>query len=156
MIDGEVGVAPESSFATFFELQYSAAVRGAYLLTGSRTAAEDVVQDAFRVVWERWAEIANPVAYLWRSLTNGARSWGRVERRPARLPTASQARGGDADELAVRSELERLPQAQREAIVLRYYLGLTDPEIAEAMGCPLGTAKSHVRRGLDSMRRALQ
>ncbi|MFT3852711.1 MAG: sigma factor-like helix-turn-helix DNA-binding protein [Ilumatobacteraceae bacterium] len=81
---------------------------------------------------------------------------GRVERRPPRLPTIDPAGDADADAVAVRELLDHLPQAQREAIVLRYYLGLRDPEIAEAMNCPLGTAKSHVRRGLESMRRALR
>lgn len=156
MIGRDVDLAPESAFSVFFEDRYLATLRGAYLLTGSRSAAEDVAQDAFRAVWERWGDLTNPGGYLWQALTNRARSLGRVERRPPRLPMIDHADDADADTVAVRELLEHLPQAQREAIVLRYYLGLRDPEIAEAMNCPLGTAKSHVRRGLESMRRALR
>lgn len=156
MIESAPSAGPPATFTTFFGDHYAAAVRGAYLLTGSAATAEDVVQDAFRQVLERWEELHHPPGYLWRAITNGARSWGRREHRPLRaVPSADHVDVYDSDVLVVREALAQLPVRQREALVLRHYLGFREGEIAEAMGCPIGTARSHLRRGLATMRRAL-
>ena len=141
-------------FEEFFADRYRSAARFAYLLTGSGQAAEEIAQEAFLQVFRRWAEIRNPEAYLSRALLSGARSWGRKERRPA----SGQPYGPveyDADAIAVRDALSTLPDRQREALVLRYFLGCIDREIAEAMGCPVGTVKSLIHRGLARMKEAL-
>lgn len=145
-----------AAFDRFYSEHYALAVRGAYLMTSSAAVAEDLAQDAFRQILVRWDEIEHPAAYLWRAVTNGSRSWGRRERRPLRaIPTADRVDAFDSDVLAVRDALAELPQRQREALVLRHYLGFREREIAEAMNCPVGTVRSHLRRGLVAMRKAL-
>ena len=62
----------------------------------------------------------------------------------------------DPDAIAVRDALWTLPARQREALVLRYFLGRIDREIAEAMGCPVGTVKSLIHRGLARMKETLK
>ena len=60
MIDSEVESSKHASFSEFFRERYASAVRSAYLLTSSPPVAEDVAQDAFRQVWQRWDEISEP------------------------------------------------------------------------------------------------
>lgn len=143
------------TFDRFFEERYRWAVRGAYLLTYSTDAAEDIAQDAFAQMLRRWDDIHSPEAYLWRAVTNGARSWGRRARRhePVHVRESSAF---DSDTIAVRDVLATLSSAQREVIVLRYFGGFKEREIAEATGRPLSTVKSHLRRGLATMKERLQ
>jgi RNA polymerase sigma-70 factor (sigma-E family) len=143
-------------FDEFFAERYRWAVRGAYLLTYSADAAEDIAQEAFAQMLRRWGEIRKPEAYLWRVVTNGARSWGRRRARravPVDLPDDVTF---DSDTIAVRDALAELPQAYREALVLRYYGGFREREIAEATGRPIGTVKSHIHRGLAALKERLQ
>jgi len=132
-----------------------AAVRFAYVLTGSSAVADDIVDDAFVQVVRRWSELREPRAYLYRAIVSGARSWGRKRGRTYALDPPPPV-AVDTDAFVVRQVLATLPLPQREALVLRYFAGMTDPEIAAAMDVPLGTAKSHLRRGLAAMRKELQ
>lgn len=151
----EMGVGTERlTFEVFYEDYFERAVRGAYLLTFSSAAAEDIAQDAFSQVLRRWEEIRHPAAYLWRAVANGARSWGRRERRPARVEVRQPVEI-DSDALAIRVALTDLGDAQREVLVLQHYLGMTDREIAETLAIPIGTVKSHARRGRLAMKEAL-
>jgi RNA polymerase sigma-70 factor (sigma-E family) len=148
-------VTTTAGFEEFFSDRYRAAARFAYLLTGSGQVAEEIAQDAFLQIFRRWEEIRNPEAYLSRALVSGARSWGRKERRRASGQPYGPAEH-DPDAIAVRDALRTLPARQREALVLRYFLGRLDREIAEAMGCPVGTVKSLIHRGLAKMKEALK
>ena len=142
-------------FEEFFSNRYRSASRFAYLLTGSSQAAEEIAQEAFLQMFRRWAEIRDPKAYLSRALVSGARSWGRKERRrPAGQPDRTVEH--DSDAIAVRDALWALPERQREVLVLRFFLGCIDREIAEALGCPVGTVKSLIHRGLAKMKETLQ
>lgn len=130
-------------------------LRLAYLLTGSAAIAEELVQDAFEQVVRRWDTIEQPAGYLRVAVVNGARSWGR--RRGRTAPAAPSEPWPDlADALAVRDALARLRQPQREAIVLRYYAGLTDTQIAAATGRPVGSVKALIHRGLRKLEEALR
>lgn len=138
--------------AVLFEEQRTGLMRLAFLLTGSEPVAEELVQDAFEQVVRRWDMVHSPAGYVRSAVISGARSWGRrktpprVERRdPLQL---------DEEAVAVRSELAALPHRQREVIVLRYFAGLSDSQIAVELDQPIGTVKSHLRRGLDRMRKA--
>lgn len=144
-----------ASFAEFFAARSKSAVRAAYLLTFSSEAAEDIAQDAFAQMYRRWSEIEQPDAYLWRTLTSVARSWGRKHRRTRRIDIVDTTEF-DSDSLAVRQVLLTLPARQREALVLRFYLGFREREIAEAMHQAPGTVKSQIHRGLAAMKEALQ
>jgi len=150
----EQAVVATVGFEEFFSDRYRAAARFAYLLTGSNQIAEEIAQDAFLQVFRRWSEIRNPEAYLSKALVSGARSWGRRQRRTAAAPPYGPVEH-DSDAIAVRDALWTLPPRQREALVLRYFLGHLDREIAEAMGCPVGTVKSLIHRGLARMKETL-
>jgi RNA polymerase sigma factor (sigma-70 family) len=141
-------------FEDFFAARYRSAARFAFLLTGSGQVAEEIAQEVFLQMFRRWAEIRNPEAYLSRALVSSARSWGRRERRRPSDPPGEPVED-DLDAIAVRDALWALPARQREALVLRYFLGRIDREIAAAMGCPVGTVKSLIHRGLAKMKEAL-
>jgi DNA-directed RNA polymerase specialized sigma24 family protein len=130
-------------------------VRLAFLLSGSQAEAEEIVQEAFVRVRNRIERADNPSAYLRAAVVNGCRNRYRrlmVERRhpaPAAGPVHDQV-----DEL--RDALAALGPRQRSVIVLRYYAGLSEAEIAQALGCRPGTVKSLCHRGLAELRRVLE
>ncbi|MEX2558044.1 MAG: SigE family RNA polymerase sigma factor [Actinomycetota bacterium] len=139
------------------------AVRLAYLLTGNRPQAEDLVQDAFVRLAGRFLDLRDPQGfghYLRRTIVNLTNSWWRrkkVERayleREMQHPVAADASGHDPVEReALWQSLQRLNARQRTAIVLRFYQDLSEEQTAEAMGVPRGTVKSLVSRGLEAMR----
>ncbi len=155
-------------------------VRLAVVLTGDRGAAEDIVQDAFLGLYRRWdhlADTAAPLAYLRVSVVNGCRSTLRrrsrlwlgatadVAEAAAEADSAGRAAGlaespearallGD-EQRAVAAALRKLPRRQREAVVLRYYLDLSEEETARAMGVSRGTVKSATHRALAAVGRTL-
>lgn len=141
------------------------AVRLAYLLTGDREAAEDLVQDAFVRLAGRLAHLRDPGAfdaYLRRTVVNLSNSHFR-RRRVERL-YLKKARASFEPDGAVRpgrsveereelwEALRRLPQRQRAAIVLRFYEDLSEAQVAEYLKCRPGTVKSLVSRGLETLR----
>jgi RNA polymerase sigma-70 factor (sigma-E family) len=142
-----------------------AAVRLAYFLTGDVEAANDIVQDAFVRIAGRFADlrhIDNFEAYLGRTVVNLARNYFRgLQRKKAaeyeegKRLTANRGRIeptllGQSD--ALWRGLQQLPRRQREAIVLRYYLDLSEHQTADLLGCAVGTVKSAVSRGLSTLR----
>ncbi|MER7682628.1 MULTISPECIES: SigE family RNA polymerase sigma factor [unclassified Streptomyces] len=152
-------------FDDFVAARWSALMHLARLLSGGdRHRAEDLLQEALVKLWFVWPRIADeaPEAYVRKVLARAAarsarrRWWG--ERPVERLPDLPQA----ADESAAvveRSRLEtalaQLPPRQRAAVVLRYYQDLPEKQVAEALGCPLGTARSHASRGVARLRQIL-
>jgi RNA polymerase sigma-70 factor (sigma-E family) len=156
-------------------------VRLAVVLTGDRGAAEDIVQDAFLGLYRRWdhlADTAAPLAYLRVSVVNGCRSTLRRRSRlwlgatadvaeaaaeagsdggAAALAESPEARAllGDEQRI-VAAALRKLPRRQREAVVLRYYLDLSQEETARAMGVSQGTVKSATHRALAAVGRILR
>ena len=133
-----------------FESLYRAELRGqvqrAALLLGSATSANDVVHDAFIAVFQRWDSLEDPGPYLNRCVLNGCRDLLRRQR-----GAPSEARptfvGDRADDVAVWDGLALLPFRQRAAIVMRYWQGLEELEIAHALGVRPGTVGSLLTRG---------
>lgn len=162
MIDDIASAAPPDpatappTFDAFFEAQYARAVRVAYLLTSRRDVAEDIAQDVFADLLGRWSTLRQPEAYLWRALTNGARQWGRKARRSLPAAPVEVVPGLDGDAVAVRLALAELSPPQREALVLRFYGGFRERDIAAATGRPRGTVKSDLRRGLAALEEHLR
>ncbi|MGH9157175.1 MAG: SigE family RNA polymerase sigma factor [Acidimicrobiales bacterium] len=135
--------------------RYRSMVRLAYLLTGDRTAAEELVQDAFVAVHRSWPRVTSPAAYLRTSVVNACRSWGRRRTlETVRRPQPAEPAVLVADELW--DALRRLPERQRAAIVLRFYQDLPDADIAAALGCRPGTVRTAVHRGLAALRTEVQ
>lgn len=124
---------------------------------------EDLAQEAFCRLYQARGRLdgstERTVAYLNRIVVNEVRSRARRDqtaRRSAHLllvPQRTSDAGGDRQ--AVIAELTRLPQRQREALVLRFWLDLSLADVADAMGVRLGTAKSQVSRGLAALALAL-
>ena len=141
-------------------------VRLAALLLRETSSAEEVVQDAFVSLHRRWGRLKDPhaaVGYLRTSVVNGCRSVHRhrqVEVRH-RQPAMPEPEGPAERALAAAQDREmvaalaRLPQRQREVLVLRYYADASEAEIAEALGISPGAVKSHAHRGLSALRAQL-
>ncbi|MGQ0576528.1 MAG: RNA polymerase sigma factor [Pseudonocardia sp.] len=141
-------------------------VRLAVLLVDDPGTAEDVVQEAFTGLHRHWSSLrdeAAAVGYLRTAVVNGSRSVLR-RRRTARdyvLPHGVNARSAEslamlsAEHQAVVDALAALPPRQREVLVLRYYGGLSEQEIADATGITRGTVKSTASRALDAVSRAM-
>jgi RNA polymerase sigma-70 factor (sigma-E family) len=145
------------------------AVRLAYLLTGDRALAEDIVQDAFVRLAGRLVHLRDPGAfgaYLRRTVVNLSNSYFRrrkVERtyleRTAPPPGSEGPLWSDRpveDRTDLWRALGRLPQRQRAALVLRFYEDLPERRVAELLNCRPGTVKSLVARGLDTLRNEIR
>lgn len=138
-----------------YQARYAGLVRLAYLLTGSPTVAEELVQDAFISVHRSWDRVREPAAYLRTAVVNAVRSWGRRAqlenvRRPPHQPPAFQ----EPDELW--DALGTLSPRQRAAIVLRFYEDLPDHEIATLLQCRPATVRTAVHRGLAALRKEIE
>jgi RNA polymerase sigma-70 factor (sigma-E family) len=147
------------------ETRWHSLLRLAYLLTGDRGRAEDLVQSALVRVHRHWRRVERADghdAYARRTMINLNISWWRRRRVEEhlvdQLPEPPAARG-HADAHADRDQLVRglatLPPRMRAVIVLRYYEELSEAECAAALGCSLGTVKSQTSRGLERLRAAL-
>jgi RNA polymerase sigma-70 factor (sigma-E family) len=143
-------------------------VRLGYLLVRDQGTAEEVVQDAFVALHGKWSSVRDPdraLAYLRRSVVNGSRSRLRhlkvVRTHAERQPVPGAVRGADeallesARRESVLGALAALPRRQREVLALRYYVDLSEVQIAETLGISRGAVKSHASRGAASLRDAL-
>jgi RNA polymerase sigma-70 factor (sigma-E family) len=155
----------DETFSAFVAARSPHLLRTAYLLTGDRGQAEDLVQTALAktyLAWDRIADIDAVEAYVRRTMITTNISWWRRRRvrelSVAEVPDAPT--WGDEADLAVEREslwrlLEGLPPKQRTALVLRYWAGLSEAEIAYEMKCAPGTVKTHASRGLAALRESL-
>jgi RNA polymerase sigma-70 factor (sigma-E family) len=144
------------TFDDLFREQYESMVRVAFLLVGSRAEAEDVVQDAFARIELRWARLDNPGGYLRRCVVNRSNDILRRRRLEERFRVLHRQETSElqADELG--DALATLPPKRRAAVVLRYYEGLRESEIAEALGVRPGTVKSMLHRALAQLREVIE
>jgi RNA polymerase sigma factor (sigma-70 family) len=150
-----VGSTSDEQLDQLYRDQHRGAVRLAYLLTGSQAVAEELAQEAFLLVADRLDGVAAPAAYLRQVVVNLTRQHHRrrdVEHRHAPTPPGP-ALPPEIDETW--TALWQLPERQRDALVLRYYDDLPLTGVAQALGCPLGTAKSLVHRGLARLEEVL-
>lgn len=152
----------EEAYAEFAAAQWMRLVRAAVLLGAGVHEAEDLAQTTLlrcHLAWDRVQGAANRDAYVSRILLNALRAsrrrrwWG--EQPTDRLPDAAVGDRADdvAAELAVRAALGRLSAAQREVVVLRYFVALSEQQVAEALAVPAGTVKSRLSRALARLAR---
>jgi len=132
----------------------AALVRVAYLLTGSQEGAEDAVHEAFLRCRTRLDTLEDPRSYLRAAVVNECRSAHRRLRRAAAMPQDADP-PVPVDLVELRDALDRLPFAQRAAIVLRYFVDVPDEAIAASLHCRPSTVRSHLRRGITTLREAL-
>jgi RNA polymerase sigma-70 factor (sigma-E family) len=159
----------DEAVTQLFRAHYRTLVRLAALLCGDASRAEELAQDAYVQLHTRWRQLRDTdkaLAYLRQSVVNRSRSSLRhrlvVSRYLAAQPPPAQAPSaehGALDLLAQASMLDALralPGRQREALILRYYLDLSEADIAEAMGVSRGAVKSHTARGIAALRSSLE
>jgi RNA polymerase sigma-70 factor (sigma-E family) len=142
------------TFEALYTRQYRPMVQLAFTLVDTTQQAEEVVQDAFAAVYERLPRLRNPEAYLRVTVLNGCRRVLRrrmLSRRQPVPPTVD----GELGASHVVDAIRRLPHKQRSMVVLRYDLQLTDAEIADTLGVPIGTVKSAIHRALATLRKEL-
>ena len=149
----------KAEFDDFVRTRSKALLRAAYLLTGNRHIAEDLLQEVLEQMCVRWTRINGaPEAYARKALVNRSTNrWRRLIRRPeAPLGDRDPGRPDHSDGVVVRDAvvlaLRELPPRQRAAVVLRYLDDLSITEAAAALGCSEGTVKSNAARGLDRLR----
>ena len=145
-----------SDLEVLYRRQRAAMVRLARLLTGSPTVAEEVVQEAFLKMHKQVHTPLNPDGYLRTTVANLARSHLRrlrLERRwTPDAPVTTSVPEVDETWAAVC----RLPYRQRAVLVLRFYEDLAEHDIAQVLGCRVGTVKSRLHRALSALREELQ
>jgi RNA polymerase sigma-70 factor (ECF subfamily) len=150
------------SFQDFFEIEERALFSALYLLTGNRHDAEELTQEAFLKLWERWSNVqsfANPTGYLYRTALNLFRMrWRRASvaaRRVARLIHRSDPIDAAESRHEIDRALATLPPRQRVAVVLTELLDMTSTEAAEAMSVKPATVRRLVQDGREGLRRVL-
>ena len=168
---GELAAAgPAVDITTLFRCHYAELVRLAVMLVGDRPTAEDVVQDVFAKLHARRDQpgpSGDQLAYVRACVLNGCRSALRRRTLFSRL-AGSRAPMQDLPHESAEHEvilaegrrevlaaLATLPRRRREVLILRYYLGLREAEIAAVLGITPGTVKSTAARGLGALARAL-
>jgi RNA polymerase sigma-70 factor (sigma-E family) len=167
VIDQPLTRATEVDIHALYTEHWRYLVRLAVLLVDDRASAEDVVQDAFVALHKRQGTLRDPDAalgYLRASVVNLSRSVLR-RRQVARrhLKVAEPEAGAPADhDVLLRDEhraalaaVRALPRYQREVLILRYWSGLSEREIAQTLGIAPGSVKSAASRGLATLQRVL-
>ena len=158
----------DTALSNLYAAHWRRLVRLSVLLVRDVGTAEEVVQDAFVAVHGRWGRLRDPdkaLAYLRQAVVNRSRSVLRhrgvvarqaeKENPPADAPGADDATMAAARRDAVLDAMRELPERQREVLALRYYLELSEAEIAEALGISRGAVKSHASRGAAALRTLL-
>ncbi|CAA9274535.1 MAG: putative RNA polymerase sigma factor [uncultured Corynebacteriales bacterium] len=152
-------MADRGTFDEFVATRSQVLLRTAYLLTGERASAEDLLQTALAKSWFAWGRIDGaPEPYVRRVLATTYATWWRRRWR-AEYPTGELPETpvpGDSsveDRDALWRALGTLPRRQRAVIVLRYYEDLSEAQTAAALGVSVGTVKSQASRALAALRR---
>ncbi|MEU0334768.1 SigE family RNA polymerase sigma factor [Streptomyces sp. NPDC006193] len=159
---GERRSLTEAEFTAYVQERRASLYATAYHLTGDRFEAEDLLQSALFSTYRAWDRISDKAAvggYLRRTMTNlHISAWRRrklneypTEELPE-APGETDAMRGTELRAVLWQALARLPELQRTMLVLRYYEGRTDPEIADILGISVGTVKSSIWRSLRRLR----
>jgi len=165
----EVTADRDAMVDTLFRTHCAGLVRLGMVLLGDRTEAEEVVQDAFFSLHRHWSTLRDPNAagaYLRSAVVRGSRSRQRrmVRSRAATLRLAAvpadrnlEDRALDLDQSArVAAAVRALPTRQREVVVARYYLGMTEAQTATLLDIGIGSVKRHGHRAMAALQRGIE
>jgi RNA polymerase sigma-70 factor (sigma-E family) len=155
------------AITAMYSTEYRSLVRMSMVLVGDVGTAEEVVQECFVAMYSAWRRLKNvdkAVNYLRRSVVNRSRSVLRrrmvadkhVPKHEPDMPSAEQGAITRFERRAVIAALRSLPARQREAVMLRYYLDLSEEEVASAMRISAGAVKSHTARAKAALRAVLE
>ena len=157
MAEIRLGSVPAQTLSELASVHGLELVRFGYLICGDRNRAEDLVQDVLLAMHRRFGSqlpVLDPLAYARRAIVNANISWSR---RPMRREVPSERLPESATEFSAPDDqlwqlLSKLDQRRRTVLVLRYYLGYPDPDIAELLGCRRATVRSLAARALAELR----
>ncbi len=152
----------DAEFEAYMAARQPSLLRTAYLLSGDRHTAEDLVQTALAKLYLSWDKVQQRElldGYVRRIIVNEhnslwRRAWKRRERSTDVLPddSAVEDRHDEGQRAALWEFVQTLPRRQRAVVVLRYYEDLSEAETAELLGISVGTVKSQASRALAAMR----
>jgi len=161
----------DSALTQLYAAHWLSLVRLSWLLVRDQQVAEETVQEAFVAMHSRWSQLRDQdlaLAYVRRCVVNRSRSVLRhrtVEDRYLRAETSARTAHGTTTEPSAETRalehatgdrlvaaLGRLPRRQREVLTLRYYLDLSEAQIADALSISAGSVKAHAHRGLTGLR----
>jgi RNA polymerase sigma-70 factor (ECF subfamily) len=146
-------------FASFYQRELRRAIGLAFVLSGSRSGAEDLAQDAFLKAYKQWETVGaydNPGAWVRRVVSNGSVSRfrrGKAEAKALVSLTGSMYVVPDMspDAMATWAAVRKLPKRQAQAIALRYYDRSSIADIARILECPENTVKTHLQRAKQTL-----
>ncbi|MGH2654969.1 MAG: sigma-70 family RNA polymerase sigma factor [Actinomycetota bacterium] len=151
------------TFEDFFVAHNERLLRAMYLATGDRHEAEDLAQEAFVRIFERWERVRSlddPAGYLYRTALNARRSRLRrlavAARKAVRPEPRPDEQDAAEDRTAVQRALAALPDGQREAVVLVEWLGMTDERAGEVLGVSAGAVRTRRHRARAALRDLLR
>ena len=156
-----MGSGAEAEFSAFVQRRWPQLVRLGFVLTGDAGLAEDLAQTALARVYASWSRICrsgDPDAYVRRVMVNANRSRFRKRRVAEQLtgtvpePVPQEPTGGCDDRVTLMAALLNLPPRQRSVVVLRFWLDMTETQVAETLGCSVGNVKSQSSRALATLR----
>jgi len=149
----------QEDFESFYARERKPVVGLAFVLSGSRSGAEDLAQDAFLTAYKQWDTVGaydNPGAWVRRVVAN--RSVSTIRRRTAEAKALVRIGGStfvvpelSPDAMATWAAVRRLPTRQAQAIALRYYDGSSVSDIARILDCSQNTVKTHLRRARQTL-----
>lgn len=155
-VDDRPSVRVAESFGGFYRREYRPVLGLAIVLSGNRSVAEELTQDAFLVTlreWDRVSRMENPSAWVRRVVANSSVSrWRRAAAHARALLRLGATGGNDPPGLDIEARLDlwrevrRLPRRQAQAIALVYLDGLARRDVAEVLGCSEETVKTHLSR----------
>jgi len=144
------------NFDAEFEHLWSRAYGVAYVVLGDRGESEDIAQETLARALVRWKKVsAYAEPWVVRVAGNLAIDRIRKRRRTGAFP-APDVPGVDAQRVDLQRALIELSPKQREVVILRYLVDLPEAEVAETLGCSVGTVKTHASRGLAALRKSLE
>jgi len=144
------------NFDAGFEHLWSRAYGVAYVVLGDRGESEDIAQETLARALVRWRKVS-AYAEPWVVRVAGNLAIDRVRKRQrTRAVPVEHVPGVDAQRVDLQRALIALSPKQREVVVLRYLVDLPEAEVAETLGCSVGTVKTHASRGLAALRKSLE
>jgi RNA polymerase sigma factor (sigma-70 family) len=160
--EGRVVALPTRSsetFESFYQAEHDALFGAMYLIAGSRQEAEELMQEAFLRVWERWDSVEghpNPTGYLYRTAMNVFRMRYRRAKVAAKRLVGLAPPSDAFDAVDARDQIDRvlasLTPRQRAALVLTELVGLTSEEAGQALGVASSTVRVLASRARDAIR----